>query len=82
MTKKKNSKHRKNSLSLGQRMVTAALVVLAVSGIFIMLDAVLIHAISYDYGKLGLQWLDQYMDHFYIGLLLVGIALLGAHYRR
>lgn len=51
-------------------------------GAFLILDALFLHSLSFDYSKFGLQGLDPYISHAYWGALFVFIGLVDFLYTR
>ena len=47
-------------------------------GAFLILDALFLKLLSFDYSRLGLGFLDPFMTHLYwgIGLVFVGVIAL------
>lgn len=45
-------------------------------GIFLALDGFIWHGLTFDYSVIGLSWLDPYISHGFIGLVLIGIGVL------
>ncbi|MBN2518794.1 MAG: hypothetical protein JXB14_08135 [Candidatus Altiarchaeota archaeon] len=48
---------------------------LIMMGLFLILDSLYLHYIVFDYGTIGLAWLDPWFNHWMIGALLVLVAL-------
>ncbi len=44
-------------------------------GIFLIVDRLALHWIRFNYKTINLGWLDQWFDHWMIGVLLIMIAL-------
>lgn len=51
-------------------------ITLLIIGMFLVVDGFFIHSIALNYQTFGLQSLDPYINHEYIGMLFVGLALL------
>jgi hypothetical protein len=49
-------------------------------GAFLFLDGLFIHAVGYNYAALGLQVLDPFVNHWWIGLALLVFGLVDLHY--
>ena len=44
-------------------------------GGFLIIDSLMLHYIVFDYGTIGLYWLDPWFSHWMIGVLLILVAL-------
>ena len=49
--------------------------ILIVFGAFLVLDSLFLHALSFDYVRFGLGSLDPFLDHWMIGLVVIGVAI-------
>ena len=47
---------------------------MALLGIFLILDSVIFNALTLDYGKFGLSFLDPYISHFWWGLIFLSLG--------
>jgi len=44
-------------------------------GGLLLVDSLMLHYIKFDYGTIGLAWIDPFFHHWMIGVALIGIAL-------
>jgi len=51
-------------------------IIIILIGIFLFLDDIFVHALSYNYSKVGLGFLNPVIDHWWIGLILIGIGVI------
>ena len=49
--------------------------ILLLFGLLLIVDALFLHLISFDYNIVGLGWLDPYFSHAYWGILFVLVGL-------
>ena len=52
-------------------------IIFIIFGIYLVLDAIIFKAITFNYDKFGISWLDPYFSHAYIGLILIIIGIIG-----
>ena len=52
--------------------------VLVVTGIFLLIDALYLHLLTFDYSAVKLGWLDPYISHAYWGILFIFLGLVTA----
>lgn len=58
-------------------MITRLLSIFSIIlGLFLIADNFFFHAITFNYGKFGLIWLDPYLDHWMIGLVFLLLGYL------
>ena len=53
--------------------------ILIISGIFLVLDSLFWHLITFNYAALGLGWLDPWFHHSYLGGIFILIGLGGIY---
>ncbi|MCP8311302.1 MAG: hypothetical protein L6N94_07365 [Candidatus Methylarchaceae archaeon HK01M] len=70
---RRGSKHMSRSIAKAKYLS----LVLIIIGLFLIIDSLFHHAISFDYSKLGFNWADEYFSHLYVGLPLVLMGLWG-----
>jgi hypothetical protein len=59
------------------KMTTRLLSILSIIlGLFFIADNFFFHAITFDYKKLGIEWLNPYLDHWMIGLVFLLLGYL------
>ncbi len=44
-------------------------------GLYLIADSFLLHQIRFNYGSVGLAWLDPYFNHWMIGVVVVAFAV-------
>ena len=47
---------------------------LAALGAILILDSLFLHYIIFDYGTVGLTWIDPWFNHWMIGAILIVVA--------
>lgn len=64
-------------------MILGPLRIIALAfGVFLIIDAILLHLLIFAYTKIGLGFVDYYFSHFIWGVLLIGAALFAPAGRR
>ena len=53
---------------------------LLIVGIFLFLDSVLFHGITFNYSVIGVTFLDRFISHGILGLIFIIIALVDIYY--
>lgn len=61
-------------LKIPYAMILASMSI--IMGSFLVIDRLFIHAIGFDYAKIGLGWLDPYIDHWMWGILFIFFGLM------
>lgn len=51
-------------------------ILLIVLGLFLIVDSFMIHAVNFDYNKIGLGLFDPFINHWMIGIIFVVIGVL------
>jgi len=51
-------------------------ILLLVVGVFLLIDAIFLHALTFNYGVIGMVWLDDLINHLWIGMLFI---IVGAY---
>jgi len=64
----------KKTISIFSEIIVLAL------GFFLFVDGMSVHALTLDYGKWGIKFLDPITDHMWVGVVLMGIASLSLYY--
>lgn len=57
-------------------------IVLVISGLFLIVERLFIHAISFDYSKIGMTFIDAYFDHWMIGVIFIVIAAVSVWWKK
>ena len=52
-------------------------IILIVAGVFLVIDSLFLHLISFDYTAIGLGFLDPWFDHWMLGGILIIIGFFG-----
>ena len=48
-------------------------------GVFLVLDSFVLHLLYFDYPRVQLGWLDSLLNHWMIGVVLVGVGVYALH---
>lgn len=48
-------------------------------GFFLIIERLFLHWIRFDYGTIGLAWIDPFFDHWMLGLILIVVAVWDLH---
>ena len=51
--------------------------ILIIAGIFLVIDSLFLHLISFNYTSIGLGFLDSWFDHWMLGVFLIIIGSFG-----
>ena len=52
-------------------------IILILMGLFLIIDSLFLHLITFDYSAIGLEFMDPWFDHWMIGALFVIIGGIG-----
>lgn len=52
-------------------------ILLLIGGAFLVLDALVLRSLTFDYARFGLAWLDPFISHMLWGILFIIVALIG-----
>lgn len=58
-------------------IIRIPLMVLLLLGVFLIVDSLVLHLISFNYEYLGLEWIDPYIGHWVWGIICVMTSIVG-----
>ena len=65
-----------------KKLALIAEILLIIIGAFLSFDSVYLHAITFDYSSLGLEWLDPFFSHGVLGVILIVVGLISAYFTK
>ncbi len=44
-------------------------------GLFLIVDRLYLHWIYFDYGTLGIRWINAFVDHWMVGVIMIAVGI-------